>query len=176
MWERSHPDDLPDLHGPHEVRRVLDESEMREAIRDLVQRFRHLCLHFGKHAEISRLSIVRDEIEEQLRQLSTYFYFKDSKAVCQFLTNHRSLIPVLFDVRKKFDQYFGSESPSDLEIFRDPEDDGHSPKLFALILTTLPVRTALPRLDQLDRDWWLRQPYEVRSAMNIDLKYIDGQV
>src|SRR5215213_5761735 len=111
MWERSHPDDLPDLHGPQEVKRVLDESEMREAIRDLVQRFRHLCLHYGKHTEISVSTIGRDEIEEQLHQLSTFFYFKDSKTVCQFLTHHRSLIPVLFEARKKFNQYFGPDSP-----------------------------------------------------------------
>src|SRR5215217_3856290 len=84
MWERSRSADLPDVYGPHEVRKVLDENEMREAVRDLVQRYRRLCLHYGKHAEISTLRISRDEIDEQLHQLSTHFYFRDSKAVCEF--------------------------------------------------------------------------------------------
>jgi hypothetical protein len=171
MWERSKPVDLPVRYGPYEVKRALDDNEMKEAIRHLVQEFRQLCLYYGKHA-ITTSRIGRDEIEEQLHQLSAKYYFRDSKSVRQFLTDHRSLIPMLFEIRQKFDHYFGSESLSDLEVFTDPEDDGHSQKLFALVLTKLPPRAAVPRLDQLDRDWWLRQPYEVRSAMNIDLKYI----
>jgi hypothetical protein len=175
MWGYSHLSSRPELHGPHEVRRLLSEDDMKEAIRSLVERYRQICIDYRRHKVSGRVA-QWDEIEEQLRQLSRHFYFKDSQRVCEFLNNHRSLIPIAFEVRKKFEQYFGEDSLSNLEVFTDPEDSGHSSKLFALVLTRLPARDALPRLDQLDRDWWLCQPYEVRSKMSIDLKYIDGLI
>ena len=86
------------------------------------------------------------------------------------------LVDVLFEARTKFDAYFSADTRSSLEVFIDPEDDHSAPRLFALILTALPSDEASARLDRLDEDWWLDQPYEVKRLMNIDVEYVNGSV
>jgi len=112
--------------------------------------------------------------EHVWEQLSDHFSFKNSRDVVAFLKHNRFLVNVLFETRKQFDKYFGADTPSRLEVFSDPEDNRSFPKLFALILTKLSSDDASTRLDQLDQEWWLDQPSEVRRVFNIDVDYIDG--
>jgi hypothetical protein len=175
MWcHDTFVDEVP-LFGPHPVYRALYESEIEQALGDIASSFRNLCLYDLKRVDLASV-ITRDEWEYELRQLGDRFFFKNIRAVTEFLELHRSLTKVLFDVRQKVDQHFGPDTQTNLELFIDPEDDTEDSKLFALILTALPSREASARLDQLDQEWWLEQPYEVKCAMNIDIQYIDGSV
>ena len=124
--------------------------------------------------EIRRpLSAERDEIWECL---TSRFSLGDSGSVIHFLEQNPFLTGVLLEVREKLDHYFGAETRSSLEVFTDPEDNHSDPKLFALILTTLPSDQASTLLDRLDQEWWLDQPYEVKRLLNIDVEYVDGTV
>jgi hypothetical protein len=175
MWSCHLPERSP-TYGPHRVYRTIDEKEWKAAISHLVEMMRELCIYNIKHVDIARVRHRVDELDDRLQQLARHFYFQDIKLVCQFLKRYSFLIPVLFEVRKKVDQYFGTETLSNLELFTDPEDDGGNSKLFALILTALPSSDASARLDRMDQEWWLEQPYEVRRAMNLDINYSDGSV
>jgi len=164
MWKYREP--RAPRYGPPRSSQNLGGGELRTAIALLAQSVRHLCLYKLKH----------DDEHDELEPLSEHFYFENSQSVCQFLRQHSSLVPVLFQVRKKVDQYFGIEALTNLELLIDPEDNPSNPTLFALILTTLPANEATTRLEQLDDEWWLDQPHEVRRLMNIDVEYVNGRV
>src|SRR3989442_6843570 len=132
------------------------------------------------------LSPVQDEIvqvqapgalnEDDWERLSVHFGFKNSGNVIQFLERNLFLVDVLIEARKKVDQHFGSDTLTSLEVFTDPEEDQSDPMLFVLILTPFHSDDASGRLERLDQEWWLNQPYEAKRAMNIDLEYVDGGV
>ncbi len=153
----------------------LDARQIAEGSRALVDSVREICVFDDKEHRSSRWPfavcggrLVRSSTE----QLSQYFTIKDSAAVSRFLRQNTQLVNVLFEARTKFDSYFDTNIRLSLEVFIDPEDDHANPKLFALILTTLSSSEASIRLAQLDQDWWLNQPYEVRRLMNIDVEYV----
>lgn len=157
----------------------LDAKQIAEGSRALVDSVREICVFDSKEHRASRgpFAVCGGKLVRSSReQLSLYFSFEDSVAVSDFLKQNTQLVRVLFEARPKFDSYFGPETRSSLEVFIDPEDDRANPKLFALILTTLPSSEASTRLQQLDEDWWLDQPYEVRRLMNIDVEYVDASV
>jgi hypothetical protein len=175
MWAYNAPPDIPPVYGPVRVCQRLNDDEWKEAVSSIVEAFTEICLHLPKHAEIVGPGF-HSERKDELQQLNDHFYFTERKVVCEFLQQHRFLIAVLFEVRKKIDQIFGSETLSNLELFTDPEDNHSVPRLFALILTNLSSADASTRLDQLDREWWLNQPGEVRRVLSIDVDYLDGGV
>lgn len=113
--------------------------------------------------------------ESQLEELTAYFHFRKCEMVVGFLQENPFLIDLLFETRQKIDEYFGAETRSALEIFSDPEDV-YDRKLFVLILTNRSSDKASAYLDQMDQEWWLDQPYEAKSLMNIDVEYVDGSV
>ncbi len=161
---------------------VLDARQMEKASRRLAESVRELCILDIKnhHAYSDRIPYLTrcDEFyraipsQSFLPRLSSRFHLKNSRDVAEFLEANHFLVDVLFEVRKQFDSYFGADTRSSLEVFTDPEDNHSAPKLFALVLTALPFKDASSRLDRLDNDWWLRQPNEVKRAMNIDIEYL----
>ena|SRR5438105_920259 len=114
--------------------------------------------------------------EDDWKRLSIHFGFENRRIVIQFLEQAAFLVDVLIEARKKIDHYFGSDTLTSLEVFTDPEDDHSGPILFVLILTALHSDAASTRLERLDQEWWLNQPYQVKRVMNIDLEYADGGV
>lgn len=114
-------------------------------------------------------------LESQIVRLDDSFEFKDRNTVVSFLRENPLLVDLLFETRQKISHYFGPETRSALEVFTDP-DDGDDHRLFALILTTFPSDEALSRLEQLDQEWWIQQPYEAKRLMNVDVEYVDDSV
>lgn len=164
---------LTPSHGPHQM---LESEALQDVHRALQEKFRELCSYQRKHVELARISARREEREDDLQQIADQFYLKGREAVCDFLRQHRSLIPILAEVRQKFDEYFGvteNHGPR-LEVFVDAEEDSQ-PKLFALALVA-PSAEVSAQLDRMDQEWWLEQPYEVRRLMNIDVEYVDASV
>lgn len=174
MWGLSTPASVPPpLYGPH---RVLDELDLKEAFVGLLLAARELCLRDIKNKDISESVVRGSHHEDELEQIAERFILKGREAVCDFLRQHQALVPILIQVRTKFDEYFGITefARPRLEVFVDPEGENSEPSLFALVPTTLPFQEAVIRLDRLDEDWWLDQPSEVRCLMNIDVEYVNA--
>ena len=126
--------------------------------------------------EIVQLKAPATLNQDDWERLSVHFGFKNRRIVNQVLERNLFLVDVLIEARKKIDHYFGSDTLTSVEGFTDPEDDHSDPTLFVLILTALDSDDASTRLERLDQEWWLGQPYQVKRAMNIDLEYADGGV
>jgi hypothetical protein len=176
MWSFNAPDPfLFSVYGPH---RVLSQESLDQTVEILVEAVRELWAYDVRQLDVASVTFHRDEREcrreSELQQIANKFNLRGRESVCHFLEQNRFLIKTLFEVRKKFDQYFSSDTHSALEVFTDPEDNNSVPKLFALILTTLSSDDASTRLDRLDQEWWLDQPHEVRRVLNIDVDYVDG--
>ena len=170
------------IYGPHQIVTVTqDLDDIKAKWAELwAQSIREICLFELKHVDVTRfgvfshLSQAEKEYEDSVLALGEEFYFRNITAVREYLRRHRLLIDILFELRRKINEFFGSDTKLRLEVFTDPEDD--TSKLFALILTALPSREVSPKLNQLDQEWWLGQSYEVKRAMNVDIEYLDGKV
>jgi len=166
------------------VNQPLNVRQVAEASRGLAERAREIfLLDVRQHTEtrsdwvVCTDAVIRRVTSKKIwERLSPYFSVKNGRDVSRFLEENLFLVNVLLDVRTKFDEYFGAECRSVLEVFVDPEEDQSRPKLFALILAAPSSGEASTLLDRLDQEWWLDQPYEVRRLMNIDVEYVDGSV
>lgn len=117
----------------------------------------------------------QDKQQKPMARLAAIYSFKNRNKVAEFLEINPHLTDVLIESRKQVVKHFGTQTKSAIEVFTDP-DDGDDRKLFVLILTTLPSDEASSRLDQLDQEWWLTQPIEVKRVMNIDVEYVNGSL
>ncbi len=175
MWTYVEPAPNSPDYGPVMVGRTLDKADIMHEAVFVTHIASHICLFDLERAAQPAVVIRRqDPREETLQRIADKFSLKGRESVCRFLKHHWFLVSILFDVRKKVDEYFGIDTRSALELFTDPEDDNSTTKLFALILTSLSSNDASTRLDRLDEEWWLSQPPEVRRVLNIDVDYIDG--
>lgn len=116
--------------------------------------------------------------DEELEQVAERFRFKGREVVCDFLRRHRVLIPVLIQAKEQIDSYFGASEHTchKLEIFTDPEDNESTPKLFALIRTSLPFSDASQRLERFHEEWWFDQSDETVRLLNIGVEYVNAPV
>ena len=103
--------------------------------------------------------------------LEQLYIFRGRTEILQFLDKYPFLIPVLLEAPEKIHHYF-PDSQLFLEVVPDAEiiDWIH---LILSILITLDPDEAVKRLNQLDSDWELHNPYEVRSKFFTTLEYPD---
>lgn len=92
---------------------------------------------------------------------------RDRDMVERFLARHRFLVPVLQEARPAIAAAFGPETPVILELSTDPEEGDSA--LFARIETTLPVPTALDRLNRLYDDWWMDALPAAKGFLHVDV-------
>ena len=111
----------------------------------------------------------------QISRLASMFKFRGRAVVAEFIEQTPIVIDSLFEAWQKINQYFSNQANAALEVFTDP-DDSNDRRLFVLILTTLPSDEASSRLDQLDQQWWLSQPIDVKRVMNIDVEYVNASL
>ncbi|HKO62481.1 MAG TPA: hypothetical protein VJV03_15055 [Pyrinomonadaceae bacterium] len=174
MWTYVEPEETSPYYGPRMVGRTLDKAEVLGETVFLVDIAREVCL-FDLQAAQPAIPVRRlDPREETLQRIADRFRLRGRESVCRFLKDHWFLVSILFEARKRFDQYFGADARAALELITDPEDDSSTTKLFALILTSLSSNDASTRLDRLDEEWWFNQPPDVRRVLSIDVDYVDG--
>lgn len=80
---------------------------------------------------------------------------------------------LITEMLAKVQQYFGADAEINLEVIQDPED-GNS-KLFAFIITSLPVNEALLQRDRFDEEWWLAASEEFQGQLIFDIKFISSE-
>lgn len=113
------------------------------------------------------LSIPQADIEA-LEQLYT---FRGRTEVLQFLEQYPFLVPVLLEAPEKIRHYF-PDSQLFLEVVPDAEIIGWV-LLVLSILINLDPYDAVDRLNQMDMNWWVHTPYEVRKNVCTLLEYPD---
>ncbi len=109
-------------------------------------------------------------IESLINCLDKLYQFRDHNQVETFLRNHIYLVNLLLEALAKVKNCFGQDSQIALEVVRDPEDGDC--KLFAFVLTALPVEEALALRDQLDDEWWLEASERGQGQLIIDVEFI----
>jgi uncharacterized protein YuzE len=108
-----------------------------------------------------------------IEQLGQKYRIEDYPEVLSYLIANPFLIGILLEAPGKVGGHFGPDTPLDLEIFTDPEDED-SQELFVLIHADLTPEQALQRLANLDREWWLETSALTRCRLNLDIRYIDS--
>ena len=113
------------------------------------------------------LSIPQADIEA-LEQLYT---FRGRTEVLQFLEHYPFLVPVLLEAPEKIRHYF-PDSQLFLEVVPDAEIIDWVLLVLSILINLAPY-DAVDRLNQMDRNWWVHTPYEVRKNVCTLLEYPD---
>lgn len=110
--------------------------------------------------QLSELSDLENQMREYeaefkrlLTELSTFFVFTDSDAVCSFLRTHRFVVPILLDGAPYLRKSFGDGVPLALEVV---SDDGPPTAINALAVWRGDSAEARAALGAFDEAWWLR--------------------
>jgi len=112
------------------------------------------------------LDIIRSA---RLEKLEAMYSLRDRAEVEHFLQTYPHLINVLLESYPHLLEHFGSDVKVALEVVSDPEV-GDWRQLFAYILTPMPVREALDRLDRLDKEWFLDQLDRTDGLLTFDIE------
>jgi hypothetical protein len=93
-----------------------------------------------------------------LDRVRAAYDFADEAEVTARLAEHPCLIPLLLEARGRLAAHFGPEAPVRIDLAfnlqgLDPEFWDRS--MFARVITDLPPREALDRLDDFVKEWWL---------------------
>lgn len=115
----------------------------------------------------TNLSISQADIQA-LEQLYTV---RGRIEVLEFLDKHPFLVPVLLEAPDKIYHYF-PDSQLFLEVVPDAEIINWV-LLVLSVLIKLDPYDAVKRLNQMDMDWWVHTPYEVRKNVCILPEYPD---
>lgn len=83
--------------------------------------------------------------------LSSFYFVHDSLPVQRFLSKHRSLTKLLFAAFPRVKETWGSDAKTDLQLFKDPEDDSVS----LVVYVNSGREDAYKLLDRFDKEWWL---------------------
>ena len=84
------------------------------------------------------------------------YHMEHKVEVRRFLRKHPQVLAVLLEAYPHLQKHFGASPDVLLEVVADAEAE-QSEMLFAYVLTALPAKQALERLDQFDEDWFLDQ-------------------
>jgi len=102
--------------------------------------------------------------------LDGLYQFRNHNEVEDYLRRHNCVVNVLLEAPERVKSRFGSDTQIALEVITDPEDGDI--KLFAFVLTPLPVEQALDLRDQLDEEWWLEASERAEGQVILDVELI----
>ncbi len=105
-----------------------------------------------------------------LGQLEELYQLRNHDEVKDYLRRRDYVVDVLLEAPERIKSRFGRDTQIALEAITDPEDGDR--KLFAFVLTSLPVEQALDLRDQLDEEWWLEASERVRGQLILDVELI----
>lgn len=109
--------------------------------------------------------------EVDVKTLEQLYTFRERTEVLAFLNKYPFLVPVLLEAPAKIEQYFPN-SQLFLEVVPDAEI-AEWVLLVLSILMNLDPNDAVNRLNQMDMNWWVHTPYEVRKNVCTLLEYSD---
>lgn len=103
--------------------------------------------------------------------LERHYIFRNRSEVMGFAVNNSFLLQPLHEAYNQIRNYFGESVQAVLEVVADPEFfEDH--ELVIFIRTDLSPDDALKKLEQIDNEWWLGVPANVRKNLCIDVEFI----
>ncbi|MGE5657859.1 MAG: hypothetical protein ACM37W_14735 [Actinomycetota bacterium] len=119
------------------------------------------------HDSLTKLntSLSQGEIES----LEKLYQFREKTEVLNFLAKYPFLVPVLLEAPARISHHFPKE-PLFLQVVPDPEITDYVHLILSILTGTEP-KDAFKRLNQLDRDWELELPYEVRKVFLTNVEF-----
>lgn len=109
--------------------------------------------------------------QADIEALKRSYTFREQDEVVQFLAQYPFLIPVLLEAPEKIRHYF-PDSQLFLEVVPDAEVIDWVQLVLSIQMKLDPYE-ATAREKQLDQDWWLGVPHEVRQQVCTLLEYPD---
>jgi hypothetical protein len=103
--------------------------------------------------------------------LKGLYQIEDSKAVTEFLAQNTFLNDLLVEAHDKIVEIFGEDADMHLELYEDPDFGSHQ-QLYAVIVTSLDTKEAIPLQERLDDTWWLDNLMRARGKFNIIVEYV----
>ena len=109
-----------------------------------------------------------------LRKLEKFYVFRNLRnrsEVIKFVVDNSFLLHPLCEACEQIRNCFGNSAQVVLEVVTDPEfaDDQ---ELVIFIRTDLSPDEAFEKLEQIDDEWWLDVPPNVREKLCIDVEFI----
>lgn len=95
----------------------------------------------------------------------------NKEEITGFLNNHIGIIDYLYEAPDIIRKKFGNVNLN-LELFFDPEIEGHDGELFLNIETDFDVKKAHEKLEEIDREWLLERVNENIGKFNLNLEFI----
>jgi hypothetical protein len=105
-----------------------------------------------------------------LESLSQIYTFRRREEAGEFLHQHPFLVPLLNEAHDKIAEHFGPSPDVVLEVVTDPEVHGLV-EMFGYIVTSLTPEEAGKRLQQFDREWFLRHAHRANGLLNFDVEF-----
>lgn len=90
--------------------------------------------------------------------------------VHQFLEQYPHLKDMLSEIEQAIRTHFGAYNNLHFEIFHDMELVSE-PQLVIYIMTDYAPKTAVERLEQFDRIWWIKNATRANNQIVIDIGY-----
>ena len=99
------------------------------------------------------MALPKTQTPTDLDRVRAVYDFADEDEVTARLEEHPFLVPLLLEARGRLSAHFGPEAPVRIDLAFDPTGEDRS--LFARVVTDLPPREALDRLNAFAEEWWL---------------------
>ena len=106
-----------------------------------------------------------------LRKLEQHYIFRNRSEVVGFAVNNSFLLQPLHEAYEQIRNYFGESVQAVLEVVADPEFF-EDQELVIFIRTDLSPDEAFEKMEQIDDEWWLNVPANVRKKLCIDVEFI----
>lgn len=105
-----------------------------------------------------------------LRKLEQRYIFRNQSEVMDFAVNNSFLLQPLHEACEQIREYFGNSAQAILEVITDPEFV-EDQELVIFIRTNLSPDEAFKKLEQIDDEWWLDIPANIRKKLCIDVEF-----
>ncbi len=105
-----------------------------------------------------------------LRKLEQLYIFRNRSEVIEFAVDNSFLLQPLHEACEQIRNYFGNSAQVVLEVITDPEF-AEDRELVISIRTNIPPDEAFEKLEQIDDEWWLDIPANVRKKLCIDVEF-----